>query len=159
MSELEEKYEALKKSLLAYEKWEEKYEALKSLLAYEKVAVAFLGGVDSTFLLRKPRMTFWAIRPLHLPPRCVPFRLFELEEAKAFCKSEGIRLLVWRNERAGGVGICGKRARPLLLLQAEYLAPHGQETAKLNITNLLEGSNVDDLDDYRRGAEQFWNAG
>lgn len=142
MSELEEKYEALK----------------KSLLAYEKVAVAFSGGVDSTFLLKTAHdllgdkaVAFTAAL------RSVP--AFELEEAKAFCKSEGIWLLVCEMNELAVPEFAANAPDRCYYCKRNILRHMGEETAKLNITNLLEGSNVDDLDDYRPGRRAVLECG
>lgn len=61
------------------------------------VAVAFSGGVDSTFLLKVAHDTLGE-KVLQYPQTC-SFPERELKEAKAFCEKEGIRHLVCRIRR------------------------------------------------------------
>ena len=58
------------------------------------VAVAFSGGVDSTFLLKVAHDTLGE-KCIAVTAKSCSFPEWELKEAKAFCEKEGISHLVW----------------------------------------------------------------
>ena len=61
------------------------------------VAVAFSGGVDSTFLLKAAHDTLGE-KCIAVTAKSCSFPERELKEAKAFCEKEGIRHLVVESE-------------------------------------------------------------
>ena len=61
------------------------------------VAVAFSGGVDSTFLLKVAHDTLGE-KCIAVTAKSCSFPERELKEAKAFCEKEGIRHLVVESE-------------------------------------------------------------
>jgi uncharacterized protein len=130
---------------------QQKYDKLKDeLKAIGSVAVAFSGGVDSTLLLTVAHEVLGdqavgvTIASNLVPPR-------ELDEAKAFCESRGIRHI-----------LCPVDALEVEQVRVNppdrcYWCKHTnfskiQEVAKeLGLAAVAEGSNVDDLGDYRPG--------
>ena len=70
------------------EKYKNLQEYLKSL---GSVAVAFSSGVDSTFLLAAAKKTLGADHVIAVTASSCSFPKRELEEAKQFCKEQGIR--------------------------------------------------------------------
>ena len=119
----------------------EKLNQLKEyLLSQGSMAVAFSGGVDSTFLLKVAHDT--------LGDKCVAvtasscsFPERELKEAKAFCAANGIRHVVVRSEE---LEIEGFRHNPK---NRCYLCKAHSE----GLNAVAEGSNMDDNGDYRPG--------
>ena len=72
----------------------DKLDELKQYMAkLQSAIVAFSGGVDSTFLLKVAHDAL-GDRVIGVTARSASFPLRELNEAEAFCRSEGIRHIV-----------------------------------------------------------------
>ena len=126
----------------------EKYDALgKLLLRYGSAAVAFSGGVDSTFLLTAARevlgenaFAIFADSPVVMEQ--------ERKECLAFCREKGrrlIRLTVTAEEMETSWENSPERCyycKRLLFFKMKEAAGDAV---------LAEGTNVDDLSDYRPG--------
>ena len=124
-------------------------EYLKSL---ESVAVAFSGGVDSTFLLKTAHDELGE-KCIAITAKSCSFPKRELDEAKAFCKSEGIRHIVVESEE---LDIDGFRQNPknrCYLCKKELFEKIGDVARQNNIDAIVEGSNLDDNGDYRPGLQ------
>lgn len=138
---------------------EKKFERLKELIReLESVAVAFSGGVDSTFLLKVSYMVLGnnvvgitvdgAIHPRN-----------EIESAKEIAKMIGVRHIllnmdVFKDERI--VANPPERCYYCKLNTFSLI----KETAKsYGIENVIDGSNADDVGDYRPGMKALKELG
>ena len=113
-------------------------------------AVAFSSGVDSTFLLRVAHEVL-GDRVIAVTARSRSFPKRELDEAAAFCRSEGVRHEILDSEE---LGIPGFVANPPDRCYHCKKALFGKLIAFAQMNGLaavLEGSNVDDDGDYRPG--------
>lgn len=122
----------------------------ETLSSYGKLAVAFSGGVDSTLLLRTAHDVLGddVVAITGVSPS-IPAR--EIEEARDFCKTEGIHHLLVDTHEFDIEGFdhnpkdrCYHCKRELFTCVRDAAAAH-------DIWTIAEGSNLDDEGDYRPG--------
>ena len=130
-----------------------KYEKLKEYLSsLESVAVAFSGGVDSTFLLKVAHDTL-GDNAVAVTARSCSFPERELKEAISFCKSEGIRHFIVDSEELEIDGFSDNPPNRCYLCKRELFEKILMIAEKEDIKNIAEGSNLDDNGDYRPGLQ------
>jgi uncharacterized protein len=132
-----------------HESYQDKYERLLDYLKkLSHAAVAFSGGTDSTFLL-------WAAKEvlgnkvLALTVKTPYIPDWEIEEATLFCEKHAIRHSIIELPfpeiiRGNPEDRCYKCKRQLFERLLEEAAAQGIDT-------MLEGTNADDINDYRPG--------
>lgn len=134
------------------ERLQEKLKKLQGLLkSYGHVAIAFSAGVDSTFLLKVARDCLGKEQVLALTVRSIFVPAADIQEAQAFCQTEEIEHklvevepLIYYDVRTNPPHRCYFCKR--------LIFGHLREIAGAkNIVHLLDGTNVDDLHDYRPG--------
>ena len=127
-----------------------KLDNLKNYLrGLKNVAVAFSGGVDSTFLLAAAHDVCDKVLALTAQSCFVPRR--ESDFAKNFCADKNIRQIVFA---ADVLNIAGVKENPAnrCYLCKRALFENFLRIAADNDCILVEGSNTDDANDYRPGA-------
>lgn len=116
------------------------------------IAIAFSGGVDSTYLLKVAKEVL-GDKAVAVTAVSGTFPMREIEEAKAFCEKEGIRqLLVFCNE----MQIEGFKENPknrCYLCKKALFLQMMEAVKKEGISYIAEGSNMDDMGDYRPGMQ------
>lgn len=130
---------------------QEKYNDLKEYIrSMESVAVAFSGGVDSTFLLKVAHDVL-GDRTVAVTARSCSFPERELNEAIAFTREHGIRHLIVDSEELDIEGFRQNPANRCYLCKHELFSRMKDIAEKNGVREVAEGSNMDDLGDYRPG--------
>jgi uncharacterized protein len=116
------------------------------------VAVAYSGGVDSTFLL-KVAQDVLGENVIAVTARSSTYPEREFREAAEFVLKTGIRHVVITSEELDIEGFSDNPTNRCYYCKRELLAKIIAVARSLNIRHVVEGSNIDDLGDYRPGMQ------
>ena len=116
------------------------------------VVVAFSSGVDSTFLLKVAHDEL-GDKAMAVTAQSCSFPKRELNEAIAFCEKEGIRHQICQSEELDIEGFAQNPPNRCYLCKHELFEKIGKIAEENGITYVVEGSNMDDLGDYRPGLQ------
>lgn len=122
------------------------------------VAIAFSGGVDSTFLLKVAYDTL-GDNVLAVTARSLSFPKRELEEATVFCQKEGIRHATVDSEELAIEGFSHNPVDRCYLCKHELFEKILQLAKQHHLAAVAEGSNLDDEGNYRPGLKAIAELG
>lgn len=129
----------------------EKLAELKNyIMSLGSLAVAFSGGVDSTFLLKTAHDVL-GDNVMAVTARSCSFPERELKEASEFCAREGIMHVVRDSEELEIDGFAQNPTNRCYLCKNELFTKIWAVAREHGMSNVAEGSNMDDNGDYRPG--------
>ena len=130
------------------------YDKLKNLKerlqGYQKAAVAFSGGVDSTFLLKVAKDVL-GDRCVAITVRSKLFPQKEFAEAAKFCIDIGVRQEVVDGDAVFSDEFTSNTPDRCYVCKRSFFSSVLSVVSAEGITTVCEGSNIDDLGDYRPG--------
>ncbi|MDR0424805.1 MAG: ATP-dependent sacrificial sulfur transferase LarE, partial [Clostridiales Family XIII bacterium] len=130
-----------------------KYSRLKKILAgMGSAAVAFSGGVDSSFLLKAAHDVLGE-NVIAVTARSCSFPERELNEARVFCAKEDIKHFICRSEELEIEGFSQNPENRCYLCKSEMFTKIWDVARRNGIGAVADGSNVDDEGDYRPGLQ------
>ena len=131
----------------------EKYNKLKDIISgYKSVAVAFSSGVDSAFLLYAAKDTLGeGVVAVTATSFFFPAR--ELEEAKEFCQRLGVRHILAEIDENKIEHFSENPKNRCYYCKTHLFTKLKNIAMDEGMNEIIEGSNVDDLGDYRPGLQ------
>jgi uncharacterized protein len=129
----------------------DKYDKLKKYLeSLCSAVVAFSGGVDSTLLLKVAHDVLGE-KAVAVTARSCSFPERELKEAKEFCASNGIEHIIVDSDELNIKGFSENPVNRCYLCKKELFTKIKQAAEGHGLDEIIEGSNMDDGNDYRPG--------
>ena len=139
-----------------YEKKQKLYEIVRR---EGRVAVAFSGGIDSAFLLKSAKNALGvdSVTAIMATPKALARR--EIDAATEFCRKEGIALIKFEFDQLGIPGFDENPKDRCFLCKREMFSEIKRTVDERQLGTILEGSNADDMKEYRPGYKAVVSSG
>ena len=130
-----------------------KFQNLKKILSeMESVLVAYSGGVDSSLVLRVAKDVL-GDRVLAVTATSSVYPAEEIEQAKALAQNLGVRHEIIETQELSNPKFVNNPQNRCYWCKRELFAELINIARKNNLKHVLDGTNLDDLDDFRPGME------
>lgn len=130
-----------------------KFGKLKDMLSeLGSIAVAFSGGVDSTFLLKVAHDVLGE-KAIAVTARSSTYPEREFKEAKSYAERFGVKHIVIVSEELEIEGFSQNPVNRCYYCKSELFSKIRKIADQNDIKYVLDGSNYDDLGDYRPGMQ------
>ena len=131
-----------------------RFQKLKDILTeLGSAVVAFSGGVDSTFLLQTARDVLGTERVIALTATSPTYPSHEFRESVRLAKELGVQQVVVDSNELEIPGFADNPPRRCYHCKKELFEICLNKASELGYAEVLDGSNLDDLNDYRPGRE------
>jgi len=129
----------------------DKLENLRTLLKnMESVAIAYSGGVDSTFLLKVAKDVL-RDKVLAITATSLTYPKSELEDAKRLAKNIGVRHIIIHSDEMRNKTFTENPPNRCYFCKSELFSKIKEIAKKEYIRYIIDATNFDDLNDYRPG--------
>jgi uncharacterized protein len=130
---------------------QQKFEKLKQILKeVESGAVAYSGGVDSTFLI-KVAYDVLGDKVIAVTATSSTYPIREYNEAKKYIKKFGAKHITIESEELEIEGFAKNPVNRCYFCKTELFTKVRAEANKFGFKNVMDGSNFDDTSDFRPG--------